>query len=921
MFRTSGLLTRLAALLLVSTAVRSLGQDVTIRVTNAQEILAALPDNSLALDVLREIDSDLHTLALHRGSDGPSPQDITGQLIRLAAPETVRNFNFNAFNGVATYRLSPVSDFDAFVESIDYGTVVSQNAPKRTVEVKIDVDELAADKLMARADLKGDFEADSLDKLLSGKKRRPSTPAIPSIPGFKRDGAEPTERLGANLAAGDYVEILLQDKPFSGTIKSVKEGSFNRTFAQVQLTETKKLQKLLKRSLRRRLERADSFAFWAPVDRLRRLPGAPTPEPEVRTWTDTTGKFEVVATYQRMDGERVVLRLSSGRETKVPVAKLSDADRAYVESLQTTATNPFASQPSAGGSLRADWRDVKELKLKNSAKWRWKPPQVARPKTAASSVTRIDLDTPVGEGPFGSKLIDLVIAPDGGSAVAVFESGHMTKRPHLQHVNLNTGEAGPLVDCPPDSQVLDVLPDEKLVALTTGGVHNKGTKVFVNRFGKKGLEPFTDFDTSSRGRGLRGVNSARLLKGSRLLVADRSDRWTLWDHKTAKALYTFELDAGFDPGIAIGPEGRFLFIAGSGAIVAIDLSSGKQVASIAHSLGGISELSVDQRLKRLALSSGDKLYTIDLTSGEVIDGLLGLPHDSSVDFVGKFLLIGNRYLCDPKYPLFLWQYVMATGGTYDNHATVRGRKLWYGVRQGQRKGASWTLASISLPHDAVRDRLAEIGDPKDLIILSQGDSVTIKTDTDLDGQKETQLTQAVTQAFQAAGYRIVPAGETDEQTKEVVVVCKKAEKPIEVMIANPDAEPPEDETGAPRIKPPRGFYIPPMRLSGFGGGAFDWMYEPHTVTPYHSSITIRHQGDLLWEDVAQVRDGAQFSPLGKQTVQDILNRLTTADVDRLLQIELPAQICKQGPVGGTFGASLLTGDGIQEDYTGEEGAE
>ncbi len=927
MLSAVGLLAGLGTLV---TSGKCLGQEVTVQITNADEIVASLPDTSLVEDVFEDIDRDLSSVAFHRSSHSLPPQMLAGQLILLAAPDSVTDSNFAVRNGVATFRLSPVEDFAAFVGSIDYGEVVAEDAAQGIIKVKIDVDELKPDKLMARAEQKGDNHADTLERLLD-RDSRPEMPSLgmggrPGLPGME-DEPDVTERLGADFAEGEYVEILLQGKPHVGTVTAVEEGTFGKAQAQVRLTDTKPLQKQLKRSLQRRLEKAEEFVFWAPVERLRKLTGAPAMAAEERTWQDATGKFKVAATFLKLDGESVVLKLANGKETTVPLAKLSDADRAYVDQLQATtespaAENPFAEKRAAGQSLRADWSGVKRIGLSNSSKWRWKPPTVSQPKAVASSVNRIDLDTPAGDGRFGAKMLDLSIAPDGGSAVAVMETGHINTRTHLQRVDLRTGAADALIDCPLESRFLDASPNERLVALTTADTGDRSTRLFIKKLADGTLEPVTDFDADVPGAFFHGVEHARILDSSRVLVCSKSDHWTIWDFTAGKALYTFELKSGFNPVVALGPSGRFLFAGGVDAIVVIDLDTGKQVASLAHRAGRLGEMSIDNRLKRLAISSGDNLYTVDLGTGEVTNALFGLPHDCDVDFLGKFLLVENRFIVAPEYPIFLWQYVMADGASYDNHATLRGRNLWYASRQGERSGISWSVSSIPVPHDAVRDKFAELGDLDDLIILKANDPVTIVADTDLDAETEARLLAATTKTFRAAGYKIVAAEDADEATKEVVVTCKKAAEPVTVQIGDPNAKPPATDDRPEKDQPPHR-NLPAWALlnSGPRGGSFGWMWQDHTITPYQSSISIRLGEKELWSDGLKVREGQRYWPIGKETPQDVIARITQPNTERLLELSLPAQMCKPGPVGGAYGASLLSADGIVSDYLGEDGEE
>jgi len=81
-----------------------------------------------------------------------------------------------------------------------------------------------------------------------------------------------------------------------------------------------------------------------------------SPQPiraEVRTWTDATGKFKREASFQRLDGDSVVLQTADGKGLKIPLDRLAAADQAYVKKATAKPDDdPFqafepASKPTA----------------------------------------------------------------------------------------------------------------------------------------------------------------------------------------------------------------------------------------------------------------------------------------------------------------------------------------------------------------------------------------------------------------------------------------------------------------------------------------------------------------------------------------------------------------------------------------------
>ena len=65
---------------------------------------------------------------------------------------------------------------------------------------------------------------------------------------------------------------------------------------------------------------------------------------EFRTWTDDTGSFTLEAKYVGDEGETIrLLRRTDGKIITVPLSRLSEADRKFVERARKARSldNPF----------------------------------------------------------------------------------------------------------------------------------------------------------------------------------------------------------------------------------------------------------------------------------------------------------------------------------------------------------------------------------------------------------------------------------------------------------------------------------------------------------------------------------------------------------------------------------------------------
>ena len=75
-----------------------------------------------------------------------------------------------------------------------------------------------------------------------------------------------------------------------------------------------------------------------------------------RTGTDGTGKFSVEGTFTEAKLDSVVLEKRSGSVIAVPVARLSETDRQY---LQTLAEEPSSEPIAPAPEVIAAWRKAK----------------------------------------------------------------------------------------------------------------------------------------------------------------------------------------------------------------------------------------------------------------------------------------------------------------------------------------------------------------------------------------------------------------------------------------------------------------------------------------------------------------------------------------------------------------------------------
>ncbi len=122
---------------------------------------------------------------------------------------------------------------------------------------------------------------------------------------------------------------------------------------------------------------------------------------ELRTWTDSTGKFSLTAKLVSLDGDQVILERETGDKMTIPLAKLSKADQDYVATqkeespFQPMDGSPFTpvaptakAQPSpppaapqtGPRTVKANWTRCRAIPLAaGEGEWKIEPPAPFQP--------------------------------------------------------------------------------------------------------------------------------------------------------------------------------------------------------------------------------------------------------------------------------------------------------------------------------------------------------------------------------------------------------------------------------------------------------------------------------------------------------------------------------------------------------------
>lgn len=649
---------------------------------------------------------------------------------------------------------------------------------------------------------------------------------------------------------------------------------------------------------------ANAVRNWRSIALLLLMFAAASAAHAERTWSDSSGRFSVEATYQGVEGDVVLLEKADGKLIRVPLSKLATDDRQHVAELLAAAMqsdeNPFErdvtapaarpTQRSAKGEMRANRSGVRQIEYNESARWKFKPPKLDIPPrvSAASSIPLSDLPD---SKKFFEELSSLQVARDAAQAFVVRKRGKVGADDiyYLQVADLRRGKAEPLVRLPDESFILDVLPGESLVLMRSDAFgHGKKKKLFLQQLSGNQFQPLNSWEPHGT-EFHSDVEIARFLAGGRVLTSPTLNKvWTIWDMNTARALFDIPTGHGGNMMVtAISLDRRFLAMASDASIAIVDTQTGKHVGSLTSSMKGdsgerFSGLAFSADMQRLAGTSRYGVTVWDLNTGEQYRQFMhrGAQSEKEIAWIDDLLLVDNSLLFDVERRILLWHYQTGRFG-HGTKSTIQAGRFWY-VPKAEESKSSY-IGSAEIPHQAARKMAESLGDPEDLLLLKPGSKLAVEVDVSAGDATPDVVRQAVTENLQKAGFEVV-----DDSEFVAVATCKAL--PRQEINVNMSSDP------LRRHRPRPGDI------------------QTRTIVPHVSRLAIRHNGEEVWAIGSLAQPGHMIWMEEGESLDAALKRLTEPNSKVLTETRFGSHIARQGTAGPhrAFGQSMLTPDGIED---------
>lgn len=514
------------------------------------------------------------------------------------------------------------------------------------------------------------------------------------------------------------------------------------------------------------------------------------PAADLRTWTDSTGKFTVKARFGGLADGKVTLDVEGGQPVEIPLDKLSAADQTYIKSLpadnpfQPKTVNPFAPRsttpaPAPGGAappasasgmvddsgafesriVRPPLASARSIELFNSGDgWQVDPAALASAEARSFAGKPFRLPPKTN---FHEKTSAIVFNPAGTHALVGFHQNFPRDTTHTRLVLVDLASGKVTANRTTGGQLapLALADDARTVVMKRDefGFGNSD-RLEVWQLSESAItkgpawRPFDDDKGSDR-----DVLLAEFTAQGELLTASAGGKVIAWSVEPLQPLWTCLSAKGCRP--ALSPNRRFLLTADKNQLSLLDLERQQVVAAMPMPSRAFPKLSFNQSGSRFAAMTQSVGYVWDTATGqqvrEIESSLLpAMGSPAPILFANDDqILCGGKYLVDLPSLIPLWQYDGA-----DKSVEV-GDAVWFVVTDGERNPA--VLFGARLPQPGVKEALDKAMADPNFFIVKPGARLKLNLDRLPDPAERDKLRETLTRKLQEKELQVDPAAEVE----------------------------------------------------------------------------------------------------------------------------------------------------------------
>lgn len=611
---------------------------------------------------------------------------------------------------------------------------------------------------------------------------------------------------------------------------------------------------------------------------------------EARTWTDSTGKFKVSATFVEKKGGNVILEKEDGKKLTIPIAKLCEADKAFLEGLE--AANPFSemeedsdntsassSKGSASGRGSAiNWSEVETVEILGGDRW-----EIPIPQTSGLGFEPKKVPLPK-KGHFFEGIHPLAINLNAKKVALGYSTSFSIPTPLTRLVlgDLTTGKMVASESTEAHMKPLCLLDDGATVLMV--GVDDKGEgPEVIQEWTLKGKKinksenwvPFeADLDDKTqRGNGgnreAAHIAFAAPIKSNCILICSRKGHMACFDMSTRTPKWHAQL--GEAPAAGFNADNSLIAFINAGQMLVMSTETGEIMGQISIQDKGHlpwPKVAFSPSGKKLALAAWDRVLILDVEKKEWTQEVAfpGTNVGNAFSFPEEeYVLFDNQLLIHWPSRIQLWTI-------QDSHATTVQSDYAFLCCNTDAGGL---LFPTKLPTATAIAKLEAAQKQPDLFVVRPGASIGINLNG-VPQQYQAEVKAGLEKAIERIGCKVSP----------------NAEVQIVAGVTGPKQE------------------AVSYHMSG-----------SHVVQSYTSSVLVQYKNQTIWQSggtnipgmIMLSRDETMESYLAKASAAPNLKFFEQVNFPEFIQKPAPAtpNNGNQPQAFKTIGASRLTATGLQ----------
>ncbi len=452
---------------------------------------------------------------------------------------------------------------------------------------------------------------------------------------------------------------------------------------------------------------------------------------DLRTWTDSTGKFKVRAKFDSVEGDKVKLIRENGEKFTIALEKLSKADQEYVSNqntenpFQAIEENPFESAGPASETtseiprmVDVDWSKAQLIPLQTSdPQW-----QVALPEIPAADYRPKSTPLPPPTD-FFEKANGLAVSHSANAAVVGFELKKPSDRDGSVRVilcDLKSGRVTASAATQGEMMPLALHDDGRQILMRRNefGFGNQDRLEIWSLKGKNVVRSLIWTPYEGGHGGENDVIWADFIDAKTLATTSGGGKTAIWSYPALQPICYFQLSDGSIP--ALSPDRKWIAFASDDTVGLFDIEKREVIAAqktprnlqwpaLAFSPSG----------RKIGCIAFDHILVWDTASGQLEKdfALPGLMIHGGISFPDESYILANKqYLIELENQLKLWHYMGA------EQVKTAGETTLF-VAAGDKK--SGMLIAAKLPHPEALSLLKKALQQPDLFVFHKGTPVKL----------------------------------------------------------------------------------------------------------------------------------------------------------------------------------------------------